>query len=99
MPPLPRETDEVQIEQVFDIVPMECPNGCSVPMKTVRVERIFYRAGKPIVIRGLEMYVCPECGCESMPLGSARIVETILNGRMEPIGQFSAPLFQSAQPV
>jgi len=78
---------------------MECPNGCSVSMKSVPVERIFYRAGKPIVIRDLEMHVCPECGCESMPLRSARIVETVLNGQMEPIGQFTAPLFQSAQPA
>jgi len=77
---------------------MECPNGCSVSMKPVRVERIFYRASRPIVIRDLEMYICPECGCESMPLSSARIVENVLNGRVEPIGQFSAPLFQPAQP-
>ena len=78
---------------------IECPNGCSVSMKSVRVERIFNRAGRPIVIRDLEMYVCPECGCESMPLRSARIVENVLNGRVEPIGQFSAPLFQFAQPA
>jgi len=58
----------------------------------------FYRAGRPIVIRDLEMHVCPECGCESMPLKSARIVENALNGRMEPTGQFSAPLFH-AQPT
>jgi hypothetical protein len=77
---------------------MECPNGCPVSMKSVRVERIFYRAGRPIVIRDLEMHVCPECGCESMPLKSARIVENALNGQMEPIGQFTAPLFH-AQPA
>jgi hypothetical protein len=35
---LPRERDEVQIEQVLDIAPMD---GCSIPMKTVRVERFF----------------------------------------------------------
>jgi len=77
---------------------MECPNGCSVSMTSVRVERIFYRASRPIVIRDLEMYICPECGCESMPLRSARIVESVLNGQLEPIGQFSAPLFH-AQPA
>lgn len=73
---------------------MECPNGCPVPMKTARVERIYYRAGKPVVIRGLEVYVCPECGFESLPLRSARLVEKVLNGYMEPTGLFSAPLFQ-----
>ena len=78
---------------------MECLNGCSVSMKSVRVERILYRAGRPVVIRDLEMYVCPECGCESMPLISARIVENVLNGQMEPIGEFAAPLFQVAQPA
>ncbi len=75
---------------------MQCPNGCAVSMKTVRVERIFYRAGEPVVIGDLEMYVCPDCGCESMPLRSARIVENVLKGQMEPAGQFCAPLFQLA---
>ncbi len=75
---------------------MECPNGCSVSMETVRVERIFYRAGEPVVIGDLEMHVCPECACEAMPLRSARSVEDVLNGRLEPAGQFSAPLFQPA---
>ncbi len=73
---------------------MECPNGCPVPMKTARVERIYDRAGKPVVIRGLEVYVCPECGFESLPLRSARLVEKVLNGYLEPTGLFSAPLFQ-----
>ena len=74
---------------------MECPNGCSKPMETAFVERIYYRAGKPMVIRGLEVYVCPECGCESLPLRSARLVEKVLAGHVEPTGLFSAPLFQS----
>ena len=73
---------------------MECPNGCSRPMESTLVERIYYRAGKPIVIRGLEVYLCPECGCESLPLRSARLVERVLTGHMEPMGLFSAPLFQ-----
>jgi hypothetical protein len=63
-------------------------------METVRVKRIFYRDSEPVVISGLEMYVCPYCGCEAMPLKSARIVESVLNGCVEPVGQFSAPLFQ-----
>ena len=75
---------------------MECPNGCSLPMKTAWVERIYYRAGKPVVIRGLEVYVCPECGFESLPLRSARLVEKVLSGAIEPTGLFSAPLFQPA---
>jgi hypothetical protein len=65
-------------------------------MEIVRVERIFYRNGHPLVIRDLEMRVCPECGCESMPLKTARMVEDILRGQIKPIGQFSAPLFQPA---
>jgi hypothetical protein len=75
---------------------MECPNGCSSLMEIVRVERIYYRHNEPVVIRDLEIYVCPECGCEAMPLASARIVENVLKGQIKPIGQFSAPLFQSA---
>ena len=72
---------------------MDCPNGCRSPVQTMRVERIFRRAGQPVVIRELEMYVCQECGSESMPLRSARIVEQVLNGEMEPTGEFCAPLF------
>ncbi len=78
---------------------MECPNGCASIMKTLRVERIFYRKKEPVVIRDLELFVCPECGCEAMPLRSARIVENVLNGRIPPIGQFSAPLYQSISPT
>jgi len=63
-------------------------------METAVVERIYYRAGKPIVIRGLEVYLRPECGCESLPLRSAQLVEKVLSGHVEPIGVFSAPLFQ-----
>ncbi len=77
---------------------MMCPNGCSSSMKTVCVERIFHRNGEPIVIRDLKMHVCPECDSESMPLASARIVENVFKGLIEPAGQFSAPLFQLAAP-
>jgi hypothetical protein len=73
---------------------MECPNGCSKQMKIMRVERIFYRGEEPLVIRDLEIYTCLECGCESMPLSSARIVENVLNGKITPVGKFSAPLYQ-----
>lgn len=75
---------------------MDCPNGCAVPMKQVKVERIFYRDGKPIVIQNLTMNVCPECGQESMPLKSARMVEDILNGKIKPIGQFTAVMYHAA---
>ena len=73
---------------------MECPNGCMHEMNVVCVERIFYRQDSPVVIRDLEMYICPECGCESMPLKSARLVETVLSGQIAPVGEFSAPLYQ-----
>lgn len=76
---------------------MECPNGCSTAMQFEQIERIFYRSDEPVVIRDLEILVCPECGCESMPLKSARIIESVLNNLLKPIGQFSAPLFHPAQ--
>jgi hypothetical protein len=61
------------------------------------VERIFYRKnGEPIVIRDLMINVCPECGQESMPLKSARMVEDILNGKIKPIGQFTAVMYHVA---
>lgn len=75
---------------------MECPNGCRAPMKTVRVARIFQRAGRPVVIRDLEMVACDECGAEAMPLHSARIVEQVLNGQLQPAGEFCAPVYEMA---
>ena len=45
---------------------MECPNGCAAPMKVIHVDRIVYRSDEPLVIGNLEIYVCPECGFESM---------------------------------
>ena len=75
---------------------MECPNGCSTPMEVSLVTRIFYRGAEPVVIRDLKVHVCPECGYETLPLKSARIVENVLNNRLDPIGSFSAPLFQPA---
>jgi hypothetical protein len=66
-------------------------------MQTLHVERIYHRKGEPVVIRNLEIYVCLECGCEAMPLHTARLVENVLKGEIPPVGQFSAPLYQSAQ--
>ena len=74
---------------------MECPNGCESPMEVVQMERIFQRRGSPIVISDLAIYVCPQCGQESMPLSSARIVEHVLSGKFEPSGRFTADLFDA----
>jgi len=73
---------------------MQCPNGCPSPMEERKEEKIFRRDGEPIVISDLIMYVCPDCGQESMPLSSARIVEDILNGRVKPSGKFTAKLYE-----
>ncbi len=75
---------------------MECPNGCSTPMERTLVTRIFNRANEPVVIQNLKINICPECGFETLPLKTARSVEKVLNNRLEPIGNFSAPLFQPA---
>jgi hypothetical protein len=63
-------------------------------MQTRHVERIFYRHNEPIVIGDLEINLCEECGTESLPLRSAQLVERILTGQVEPIGEFVAPLFE-----
>lgn len=73
---------------------MQCPNGCLYPMEERKEEKIFHRNGESIVVSGLIMYVCPDCGQESMPLSSARIVEGILNGRVKPSGRFTAELYE-----
>jgi YgiT-type zinc finger domain-containing protein len=69
---------------------VECPNGCLSPMEERKEEKLFHRNGEPIVISDLTMYVCPDCGQESMPLSSARIVEDILKGIVKPSGRFTA---------
>jgi YgiT-type zinc finger domain-containing protein len=63
-------------------------------MEERKEEKIFHRNGEPIVISDLIMYVCPDCGQESMPLSSARIVEDILNGKVKPSGKFIAELYE-----
>ena len=73
---------------------MQCPNGCLSSMEGKRVQKIFHRNGKPIVISDLLMYVCPNCGQESMPLSTTRIVEDILNGKAKPSGKFTAELYE-----
>ncbi len=73
---------------------MQCPKGCSTPMKKRKEEKIFYRNGKPIVISELTMHICPSCGQESLPLTSARIVEDVLKGKHKPSGKFTAELYE-----
>ena len=73
---------------------MQCPNGCPSPMEEKREEKIFHRYSESVVISDLNMYVCPDCGQESMPLSSARIVEDILNGKVEPSGNFTDELYE-----
>ena len=73
---------------------MQCPNGCPSPMEAKQEEKIFHRNCEPVVISDLIMYVCPNCGQESMPLSSTRIVENILNGKVKPSGKFTAELYE-----
>lgn len=75
---------------------MQCPNGCPSTMQNKREDRIFYRNGEPIVISDLVMYVCPVCAHESMSLSSARIVEDVLNKKIEPSGKFTADLYETS---
>ncbi len=75
---------------------MECPNGCKVPMQEKKVEKIFHRNNKPIVIGDLNIYQCMECGHESIPVSSAKTVEGILKGNMKPSGQFNAELYEAS---
>lgn len=73
---------------------MQCPNGCLTPMEEIKEDKIFYRNGDPIVIANLRMYVCSNCGHESMPLSSARLVEDVLNGKVKSAGKFVADKFE-----
>jgi YgiT-type zinc finger domain-containing protein len=63
-------------------------------MEERKEEKLFHRNSKSVVISDLTMYVCPDCGQESMPLSSARIVEDVLNGRIKPSGKFIAELYE-----
>ncbi len=73
---------------------MQCPHGCPCKMEERKEIKIFSRDGEPVVISGLNMYVCPECGQEFTPLSSARMIEDILNGKVKPTGQFIADLYE-----
>ena len=63
---------------------MQCP----YPMEEKREEKIFHRHDEPVVVSYLIIHVCPYFGQESMSISSTRIVEDILNGKMEPSGKF-----------
>jgi hypothetical protein len=84
-------------KSIFDIANMQCPNGCLIPMEEIKQDKIFYRNGEPIVITDLTMYVCPNCGQESMPLSSARLVEDVLNGKVKPSGKFIAERYETSE--
>ena len=73
---------------------MQCPNGCPSSMEEKKMEKIFYRNGEPVVVSDLLIYVCPDCGQESMPVSTARTVENILNGKAKPSGKFTAELYE-----
>lgn len=77
-----------------EVMIVQCPNGCSVPLEERKEEKIFHRNGEPVVVSELTMYVCPNCGQESLPVPSARVVEDILNGKVKPSGEFTAELYQ-----
>ena len=87
----------MSLKSIYDVANMQCPNGCLIPMEEIKQDKIFYRNGEPIVITDLTMYVCPNCGQESMPLSSARLVEDVLNGKMKPSGKFVAEKFEMSE--
>ena len=87
----------MSLKSIYDVANMQCPNGCSIPMEEIKQDKIFYRNGEPIVLTDLKMYVCPNCGQESMPLSSARLVEDVLNGKVKPTGQFVAERYETSE--
>jgi len=76
---------------------MQCPSGCTTPMKKIKEDKIFYRNGEPMVVTDLVMYVCETCGQESMPLISARMVEDVLNGKVNSSGKFVAEKYETSE--
>jgi hypothetical protein len=67
-----------------------------MPMEKTKEDKIFYRNNEPIVVTDLTMYVCPNCGQESMPLSSARLVEDVLNGKIKSAGKFIAEKYETS---
>jgi hypothetical protein len=78
---------------------MQCPNGCVSELRERRVEKIFHRNEEPVVLSNLLVYVCPECGHESLPLSSARLIEAVLNGDLKPSGTFTAELYEAGSAI
>jgi YgiT-type zinc finger domain-containing protein len=64
-------------------------------MEEIKEDKIFYRNGESIVVTDLTMYVCSNCGQESMPLSSARLVEDVLNEKVKSAGKFLAEKYQT----
>lgn len=65
-------------------------------MEKIKEDKIFYRNNEPIVVADLIMYLCPNCGQESMPLSSARLVEDVLNGKVKSTGKFVAEKYETS---
>ncbi|MBI4180079.1 YgiT-type zinc finger protein [bacterium] len=61
-----------------------------------RVERLYHKNGAPLIVKNLPIKVCPECGQESIPLSSMRIIDDILKGKVKSTGTLQAPVFQAA---
>ena len=73
---------------------MLCPNGCELPMEEKKVEKLFHRNSEPVIISELTIYICKECGQEAIPLRTARIIEDVLNEKVNPSGKFTAELYE-----
>ncbi len=71
-----------------------CPNACPVKMEERRVERLYHKDNKRIIIKGLVIMVCPECGQEVIPLSSMKRIDVIIKGKV-PVNEIvETPIYE-----
>jgi len=73
---------------------MNCPNACNVEMESKKVEKLYHKDGKRFIIKDLIILICPECGEEAIPLSSMKIVDSIIQGKMEASELVEAPVYK-----
>lgn len=62
---------------------MNCPNACQVEMESKKVEKLYHKDGERFIVKDLMILVCPECGQEAIPLSSMKIIDSIIQGKVE----------------
>jgi YgiT-type zinc finger domain-containing protein len=73
-----------------------CPNGCGVPMQETHINEMFQRGDEYVMITNIPAFVCPNCGEESIPTSSVKLIEDVMSRKVAATKVVSAELYDSA---